>query len=519
MRWLFKGVKIVLVTLLALTAAGAPAYSSDSGTVAVSAPKIPGIATVEQNDLAGKLLEASGLKKQLRGMEASVLVNKPQLEFLGLSREETTIIGNIYSRVFRSENYHKDVVEVFAKNINKIYFSAVEQWFNSSLGKKTAQMESAFHLMSSSQKEEKTMGLLASSFPSGERLALIEKLEKGMDSTNLGLTLVQLQLQDLAPLGTEFKKNVAEALLTDLKEKVWTQPLHERMLLVLLYTYRELSDQELAAFAGFVESAPGQWFFQTKKKASIEAQNRLGDIVASQVKTLLETIQSGKGDRETIRAVLPVGTRYLFAQGRDPFLPLSQVKREIAKIKFSRVLLETAKKPEKIEKIEKIEKPKIQRFGPELKVLNVVPLEIYKRLKEKNPALYNDLEKYASLFKSREELLAMEDGQYQGAVAEYKRLIDKANRMKGEVMLSTPLQTAYESLKATGLVWKKKEPMALIETNDNLGYAARKGTLVGPNYGIIDSIDQIKIVVVERSRDFQGTILSKTKELEFTLNK
>lgn len=514
MRWSSRHINALSVALLVL--AGFPVYSTATGAAVVAAPKAADIATAEQNDLAEKLLEASGLKKQLRGMEASVLVNKPQLEFLGLSREETTIIGNIYSRVFRSENYHKDVLEVFAKNINKIYFSAVEQWFNSSLGKKTAQMESAFQLMSSSQKEEKTMGLLASSFPSGERLALIEKLEKGMDSTNLGLTLVQLQLQDLAPLGTEFKKNVAEALLTDLKEKVWTQPLHERMLLVLLYAYRELSDQELASFAGFVESAPGQWFFQTKKKASIEAQNRLGDIVASQVKTLLETIQSGKGDRETIRAVLPVGTRYLFAQGRDPFLPLSQVKREIAKIKFSRVLLETAKKPEKVEKVEK---PKMPRFGPELKVLNVVPLEIYKRLKEKNPALYNDLEKYASLFKSREELLAMEDGQYQGAVAEYKHLIDKANRMKGEVMLSTPLQTAYEALKATGVVWKKKEPMALIETNDNLGYAARKGTLVGPNYGIIDSIDQIKIVVVERSRDFQGTILSKTKELEFTLNK
>lgn len=519
MRWLFKGIKIFLVTLLALPAAGAPAYSSDSGTVAVSAPKIPGIATAEQNDLAEKLLEASGLKKQLRGMDASALVNKPQLEFLGLSREETTIIGNIYSREFRSESYYKDVLGVFAKSVNKAYLPSLTQWFVSPLGKKIAQAELAFQLANGSQKEEKTAGLLAASFPSEERLVLIGKLEKGMDSTGLGITLVQRQLEGLTPLGAEFKRNVAEALLMDLNEKVWTQPLHERTLLVLLYTYRDFSDQELASFAGFVESAPGQWFFQTKKKALIEAQDRLGDIVTDQVKKLLEAIQSGKGDRETIRAVLPVGTRYLFAQGRDPFLPFSQIKKESARIKFSRVLLEAKRKAEKPEKVEKVEKPKMPRFGPELKVLSVVPLEIYKRLKEKNPALYNDLEKYASLFKSREELLAMEDGQYQGAVAEYKRLIDKANRMKGEVMLNTPLQTAYEALKATGVVWKKKEPMALIETNDNLGYTAREGTLVGPNYGIIDSIDQIKIVVVERSRDFQGNILSKTKELEFTVNK
>ncbi|OGW14301.1 MAG: hypothetical protein A3K09_07965 [Nitrospinae bacterium RIFCSPLOWO2_12_FULL_47_7] len=508
MRVLSRHIKTLSVALLVLT--GSPAYSAASVSTVVAVPKTVDTAATEQTDLAEKLLAASGLKKQLLNMSASTILNKSRMEFLGLSREENTIIGNIYSRVFRSEIHYQNVSRVFAKGINTPHFSPLVQWFSSPLGKKIIQLESAFQSMSSSQKEEKTTGLLASSFPSEERLALIEKLEKNMDSTNLDITLVQLQIQGLAPLGAEFKKNVAEALLTDLKEKVWTQPVHEKILLALLYTYQELSDQELSSYVDFAESAPGQWFFHTKKKALIEAQSRLADPVTNQVKTLLETIQSGKGDREAIQAVLPVGTRYLFAQSRDPFLPLSQVKRESAKIKFSRVLLETKKKADR---------PKVLRFGAELKVLNVIPLDLYNRLKEKNPALHRDLEKYASMFKEQTELLAMDEGDYLDVIAEYKNLINLANKMAGEIILNTPLQVEYASLKPTGVVWKKKEPIALIETNDKLGYTARKGTLIGPDYGKIESIDQNKIVVVERKRDFKGTILSKTKELEFNVTK
>jgi Tfp pilus assembly protein PilP len=94
-------------------------------------------------------------------------------------------------------------------------------------------------------------------------------------------------------------------------------------------------------------------------------------------------------------------------------------------------------------------------------------------------------------------------------------LIEKTNRIKGEIILPSPLQVAYEVLRPTGIIWNEKEPMALIETSDKLGYTVRKGSLIGPAYGVVETMDQNKIVVVERERDYLGNILSKNKEVEF----
>ncbi len=57
--------------------------------------------------------------------------------------------------------------------------------------------------------------------------------------------------------------------------------------------------------------------------------------------------------------------------------------------------------------------------------------------------------------------------------------------------------------------------MALIETPDTKGHSVRVGTFVGPEYGVVQSIDEERIVVLEKFRKYDGQVISVTQYIEF----
>lgn len=495
--------------------AGLSAIKPKGQVLAALPPAVKaGISVDEQNELSEQIFEASGLRKLWRNQKSASIFEQAQLGFMGLLREEIALVNKVYSIVFDPESYYRDLLVTFKRGMNKANKLGVSQWFDSPTGKKIVQLEVDSQSMDIGEKSSAMASQIQTALPSKKRLGAIKKIEKSMDLTNVFIALSQSQLQPFLPLDKEFEGEPMLALLTDLNGSVWIQPLRERMLLSLLYTYRPLTDEELASFAEFVESAHGVWFYQLRKKALIDAQTRINDGVIEQVTLIQQALKSGNG-KEYIRQMLPPGSRYLFGQGRDPFNPLSRMKSEVGKVAFARILSQEDDEERKLERKSGDKKSKMPRFGSELRSLHTIPLEVFKNLKRSNKALYQELDHYAFLFKDKKELMAVEDKDYLEAVAHYKELIEKTNRIKGEIILPSPLQVAYEALKPTGIIWGEKEPMALMETSDNLGYTVRKGSLVGPAYGVVEAIDQNKIVVVERERDYLGNVLSKNKEIDF----
>ena len=108
----------------------------------------------------------------------------------------------------------------------------------------------------------------------------------------------------------------------------------------------------------------------------------------------------------------------------------------------------------------------------------------------------------------------MGEEDYVDTVNKYKTLIQKANETKPSMIL-TPIQTDYESLKLVGVIWKNKETIALIETGDNKGHSVKEGDLMGPNFGVVETINNDKMLILEQTRDYMGNILSNKKQLEF----
>ncbi len=96
---------------------------------------------------------------------------------------------------------------------------------------------------------------------------------------------------------------------------------------------------------------------------------------------------------------------------------------------------------------------------------------------------------------------------------DYIRAKGRANEL-GDKDARTPLQTDMENLKMAGVIWDGSQIAALVETPDSHGHTIKVGSLLGPNYGVVESVDQEKIVIIERVRDFEGNIISVTQVLK-----
>ena len=159
--------------------------------------------------------------------------------------------------------------------------------------------------------------------------------------------------------------------------------------------------------------------------------------------------------------------------------------------------------------------PKIRKFGSELEDTPLISLYLMNKIKDKRPELFKKLKYYERLFNSRENLKAMSDDKYSDIVEAYRKVLGQASKMK---VPKTPLQAEYKKLRLTGTISKNKKFLALVETLDQKGYVVDEGKLIGPMFGFVQEVQAKRIIVIEKSRNYLGNILTKQRTLEFVKN-
>jgi Tfp pilus assembly protein PilP len=82
----------------------------------------------------------------------------------------------------------------------------------------------------------------------------------------------------------------------------------------------------------------------------------------------------------------------------------------------------------------------------------------------------------------------------------------------------TELQTGFDKMKFVGTLRKEGITVALVQTEGQMGHIVKVGTLIGPNLGIVKTVDENKIVILERYRNYLGEILSRPRYIEFEKN-
>jgi type IV pilus assembly protein PilP len=69
----------------------------------------------------------------------------------------------------------------------------------------------------------------------------------------------------------------------------------------------------------------------------------------------------------------------------------------------------------------------------------------------------------------------------------------------------TPLQR-YEigQLKLVAIIYETRDPRAVVEDDQKLGYIVKVGTPIGPNGGVVRAIERGRVVIAEQAVDYYG---------------
>ena len=242
-------------------------------------------------------------------------------------------------------------------------------------------------------------------------------------------------------------------------------------------------------------------------------------------------------DLDLVKKSSPPGDRYHSLKVRDPFIPLVRKKRVPAKYSLLQSTPKKIPKPKPVtihKKLKDTPKAKPVATHKELKDtpkakpvathkerkepagMPLIPMVVYKKIQDTDPKMEANLKYYEKLFNNKAELGKMTDKKYNAVVSRYRDVLRRTQKIR-ESFLKTELQIPYSKLVFVGIIYKKNQNLALVETQDHKGYAVRIGTFMGPNLGIVEDVNKKSIIIAERYRNYLGEVLEKKQDITFKM--
>jgi len=464
--------------------------------------------------LSRQLYNVSGFNKERnflsrRRIRTSIMTRPRILKSLGFSSEQIKLVNDIYKGTFNADNFYKQKLRKITSNYHGTHMTRSIRFFRSSVGRKVVALNIK-SLKASERTYERFLKKIIKKPPHRNRINLLDQLETSVGLTDEIIDLQSTVLRLTNPVNQEFNAPHAETFVNRLRSDMREQ-LRSQILLKLMYDYRSLSNRELKKLTQFYESSSGKWFRKVDREGNMAGFATINRKALRHMEVILKVVESGHQNIQTTRVVFAPGLRHLFSENRDPFKPLIDPEKErLKKQKASRSKPKSKGKG----KDATASKSGGKGFDTQLGGLPAIPLELYRRIKEINPRLYSDLEYYGALFKNKQGLNGMKPSEVQEEIAQYKKLIAKAKE-ETELLLETPLQSKLSQLTFAGVIWNEKATIGLIETADKKGHTIRVGSFVGPNFGVVQSIDEERVVVLEQLRSFDGSVVTRTEFIEF----
>ena len=227
-------------------------------------------------------------------------------------------------------------------------------------------------------------------------------------------------------------------------------------------------------------------------------------------------------DLDLVKKSSPPGDRYHSLKVRDPFIPLVRKKRVPAKDSLLQSTPKKIPKPKPVtihKKLKDTPKAKPVATHKERKEpagMPLIPVVVYKKIQDTDPKMEANLKYYEKLFNNKGELKKMTDKKYNGVVSRYRDPLRQMQKIR-ESFLKTELQIPYSKLVFVGIIYKKNQNLALVETQNHKGYAVRIGTFMGPNLGIVEDVNKKSIIIAERYRNYLGEVLEKKQDITFKM--
>jgi hypothetical protein len=273
-------VAALVISALLLSGAALPARAQDKGR-----PYPKAAAPVDEKSAAiDESLRLSGVRNHvaaLRERLTRALENDYRADF-DIRRWATRMLASSFS----AESCSKSVRQALLDNYNADIMARVLTWYRSGTGRKMVRLEQSGAEPGQSVARRTYLATLENKQPSEKRLVLIFRIDESLRASEdafatikavaIGWSRVVEDLQGERDRTEVIQLETALAIYrAQARDEVGEDVLREMM-----YTYRDATDAELGAYAEFLDSDAGQWFFGTVDKGFRTFLDKAADRMA-----------------------------------------------------------------------------------------------------------------------------------------------------------------------------------------------------------------------------------------------
>ena len=288
--------RVASLSLVACLLAGAalPAQAQDKSRArprpAPSAPKDEKSAGIDE------AIRISGIRTHLtfvRSHMKQILDEDVRLDF-----DSRRWLAQTIDTAFSPEAYVKPIRQALLDNYNADALARVLIWYRSPTGKKMVRLEQAGAAPGQLQARNKYLSTLENKQPSEDRLVLIFRIDEASHRSEATFAADKaltngwnLGIQQVLS-ATEMREVTQTQLALDLFRAQLRDVVSEEILRDMMYVYRDATDAELRAYAEFLESDAGAWFFNTAYKGQQAVVEKAADKVAEEFVRSVQQRQS-----------------------------------------------------------------------------------------------------------------------------------------------------------------------------------------------------------------------------------
>ena len=246
---------------------------------------------VLQKTQVEELIAACGLKRHLESIPdmAAAAVDQGLAANEKMSPEQKVSFKSIVIESFSPQTLQEVVFDQFMDAYDQARVSKVMDWLRSPLGKKIVGLEERMTAQAEIEAMSAYAAIVNENPPPEERMSLARRLDEVSRSTQMTVdTVAMLGWQVKEALETVAHMSDGPAVGNDSpsalkKEEFFSQiqsgllpQLQQQNLVSILFTYRSLSDAELASYIDFLLTEDGQWYVQLVNRSIVDAMGKAG---------------------------------------------------------------------------------------------------------------------------------------------------------------------------------------------------------------------------------------------------
>ena len=228
-------------------------------------------AVVVDAALVDELFQTSGVDRRLPGLAAQVRMEFQRHSGFAAAADRLTL-SEIVARQITADALYPLVRDEFLRTAKAERARDALAWYRSPFGRRVVGLE-VRAAAPESQREFRSYTTSISSNLPGARVVLVRRLDDASRVTETGLDSLVGMLRGFAtavdaarPVERRMDRAQIEAQLKQTRDQAFG-PTRQGALVAMLFTYRDLSDAELARYVSFLESPTGRWFTRLTQSA------------------------------------------------------------------------------------------------------------------------------------------------------------------------------------------------------------------------------------------------------------